>query len=178
MFYFLIQYSRVYYAAFLQRGVDSVVYLTCSRWGNNSHILKTFIWTVLLLVHNKIFCWKFGVFPAHYIDHIFFHSKDMLNLNSFTLLKSPWFCNGGSFSTGENQANFPNCIFSGNHDPAHPWNALVLLVSMSPKHHPVTDWNAGRYQTWGINAIQTVKSGLNRNLQRWRSSSISWNSSF
>lgn len=75
MFYFLIQYSRVYYAAFLQRGVDSVVYLTCSRWGNNSHILKTFIWTVLLLVHNKIFCWKFGVFPAHYIDHIFFTAK-------------------------------------------------------------------------------------------------------
>lgn len=36
-----------------------------------------------------------------------------------------------NFSTDENQANFHNHIFSGNHDPAQPRNALVLLVSMS-----------------------------------------------
>lgn len=122
-----------------------LVYLACNRWGNNSHVLKTIIWTVFLLVHNKIFCWKFSVFSAHYRWH-FFHSENMLNLNNFTLLKSPWLCNGGSFSTRESKANFHN--HSGNHDPAHPQNTLVLLVLVSPK-----DWHATRCQTGGVNTI-------------------------
>lgn len=52
---------------------------------------------------------------------------------SFTLLKSQWLYKGGSFSTGENQANLHIHMFSEHHDRAHPQNALVILVLASPK---------------------------------------------
>lgn len=132
------------------------------------------IWTVLLFVHSKIFCWKFNAFRAHCIDNTFFPAR-----TCWIWITLPWWRVHGSAMVEA----FPQVRTK----PISTITSLVVTM-IQPSHgmpmfcwsqcHPKTEWHAARWQTGEVNTTQTDKSGLNRNLQRQRSSSTSWNKAF
>lgn len=145
-----------------------LVHLICNRWGNNTHVLQTFIWAVLLLVHNKIFGWMFNVFPSHYIDEFFFTARTCGNWITLPC----WRVHGtGMVEVFPQLRTKPiSLITSLVVTVIQPIHGMLLFYQS--QYHPKTDWHAARWQTGGINTVQAVKSGLNRNLQRGRSTKL------